>query len=141
MNKNVKSALIAAVIFGVIIAMFTARRAATESEAELYGNWQMTDASWQTELASRQYGLTAYCVSNIIFCAPSGFSSDARFIAFDRTTVNQGQRVSGDFKYDGNVLICEAPLFGTRMASVEWISDDVIEVQNEQGTTRRYMRE
>ena len=94
MNKNVKSALIAAVIFGVIIAMFTARRAATESEAELYGNWQMTDASWQTELASRQYGLTAYCVSNIIFCAPSGFSSDARFIAFDRTTVNQGHALA-----------------------------------------------
>lgn len=141
-QKKKSGGLFVLIIVAILIGWAIAQRVATVKESEFFGHWQMTAESWQVEQMSRQYGASDNWWSDVFFFAPGGWRFSATFHATDLSSIlNSEAYLEGDFRYDGNVLVCDAPAFGTRRASVTWMNDKVIAVQNENGETRYYRRQ
>lgn len=122
------------------LARRTNRRVKTQ--APLFGAWVMSPESWQTELATRQYRSSGYFWEKICFYDPN-WTLETSFFALDSggtLDLQKWQRWNGSYKFDGSALTFSLPQQPPRIMFVEWISDDVIALQDQNGEVRYYQR-
>lgn len=131
------------VFIGIIAAaFFVVQRVTLKDERQLYGRWQMTDESWETELKYREsyegelYSCFYKCVS---FSGPDAAAPlKARFVAFDNGLKPPHERISGTFTYNNDEILClafgaaawEVEHNGYERADVEWVDFNTIVVRN-----------
>ena len=132
------------VFIGIIaVAFLVVQRVTLKEEIQLYGQWQMTDESWEAELKYRESWEDGFdncfykCVS---FSGPNAASPlKARFVAFDNGLKPPYERISGTFTYYDNDKIYCLALMATDIdvkyervgggAEIEWVDFNTIVVR------------
>lgn len=143
------------VFIGIIaVAFLVVQRVTLKEEIQLYGQWQMTDESWEAELKYRESCKNGFrkcfykCVS---FSGPNAASPlKARFVAFDNGLKPPYERISGTFTYYDNDKIYCLALMATDIdvayepvgkgAEIVWVDFNTIVVQGGYFETRTYRR-
>ncbi|MBQ6828406.1 MAG: hypothetical protein IJO46_10375 [Thermoguttaceae bacterium] len=146
------------IFIGIIAAVFfVVQRVTLKDEIQLYGQWHMTDESWEAELKYRKENKDCCFYKCVSFSGPGVLSPlKARFVAFDDGLKPLYRKISGTFVYDdldGNDWIfCLA--FGAEPweakrsrylagGYVEWVDFNTIVVRckgNNFGEERTYRR-
>lgn len=134
--------IVAATLFvGYWIVVGIIWRVTMADDCRLGGHWQMIDESWEVELKFRQKRNRdePYFNSNLYFkpCRFPWFWSE--MTSFDKTAPKENESVDFvDFDIEGTIL--SGYFGGPWDVSCEWLDDDVIVLEDENGQARVYRR-